>query len=139
MPWIRLTMVLLVFLGCGCAPFAYPTAHKVVAGKKFEPADIAWVSPGQTTRAEIEARFGAASKEDRSQGFAAYWWLTETGKQGWILFAAQYSSGAIEETYRNDAWLIAYDENNRVRHDKIQKLPRSGITPQFIKRFVAKK
>jgi hypothetical protein len=133
MNWLALCTLLVLMLGSnGCV---LPLPRKVEFGRKIESSDISLVKVGVTTRSEIAASFGVPDRVFDKPPVSVYWWWERVG----VYFIGEpfFGLGQADSIHRTGLLLVLFDDEGQVRKVQICYAPRSGVTEQFISKWIS--
>jgi len=140
-PHGRLLRRSLLLIAAACLPCSCvgvlpvpPKSREPIAGKRQTASALEGITPGVTTRAEIERRLGPCTHENPRSRSIAYTWETH----GWTLYGwAASTHSAIIDRARLDGWhalLISFDAQNRVRKaERVKLSQRRSLDDQMVK------
>jgi len=108
----------LLFTGCvGVVPKPV-SSTKVEYGRKLAPADVAFIQPGVTTRAEVVAKLGTDfTALPKERAIAYSWEMKGGGGVWWYFLVAGYAGAAANGGSWEGGWracFIAFDEQGVV-------------------------
>ena len=134
---VRLITLLVLALGWpGCVYLPLPA--KVVWGGRVQQSDLTFVKAGFTTRSEMVERFGMPDKSYAKPPVSVYWWLERTGYYAYGVPGPYIGwAGDGGEVNRTGLLLILFDEDDHVRKVQVRYAPRSGVTEDFVAKWIS--
>jgi hypothetical protein len=126
-------------LQSGCIMLPIPTPEKkVLQGKPVTPEQIAFLSPGDTTSAQVVARLGKPDIIWEEARVYAYNWVLRSVVLFWAVGAGGRGAAGLEDLEGRHALLIQFDRHDRVlRYESVVRPPLKSYG-DFLKEWVKK-
>jgi hypothetical protein len=120
----------------GCIPIVYPVPPAgPVRGRPVSSDDTGFITPHKTTRAEVLARLGPATRECVRLPALAYSWERPATGFGYVIFGTPgVASGEMERsTWR--AFFVVFDEHDVVLRKELKVLSQNKSLDEHLENW----
>lgn len=123
---IILPMVAVLLTGCvGVMPVP-PSRNEPACGKVITRDEVAFIVPGQTTRAEVVAKLGVNYRDAQPVKALAYSWETPATGWAWGILIVLPTGGIVGGNHHENshwrAFFMEFDSGDRVRRTGFARL-----------------
>jgi hypothetical protein len=111
-----------LLLSSGCLFVPIPKATPL-EGTEVKQADLAFLLPGQTTKAEVIGKIGKPTIWWRDENILVYRWIKLHGVLLWVIGGGYSAAAGAVDVTQEYAFLIKFDSNDRFQTSEIVKKP----------------
>jgi hypothetical protein len=130
---------LLLFTGCaGILPLPV-SSTKVEYGRQLKPAQVAFIQPGHTTRAEVVAALGTNYHTQRMARAISYSWEMKGGGAIWWWFVVCPYGAKGDSGYWTGGWrafFVAFDDQGVVQATAFKSLSTRRSLDEHLDKWV---
>jgi outer membrane protein assembly factor BamE (lipoprotein component of BamABCDE complex) len=121
----------------GCIMLPIPTAdRKILEGKPVSPEQFAFLSPGVTTKEQVDNRLGKPDVIWEEARVYGYNWVMRSGVLFWAVGGGYSGAAGLADIPSHHVLLIQFDRRDRVR--RFESVVRPPLKPygDFLKEWV---
>jgi hypothetical protein len=140
---MRIRLALTFFLAAmtaqtGCLAVPIPTGEQTPAGKPVSQEQVAFLTPGVTTKEEVTEHLGSPSMIWEEARLFSYDWAVRRGVLVWVAGGGYSGAGGIADISEHRSLLIQFDEHYRVRRFGSAVRPGYQSYGDFLREWVGK-
>lgn len=128
------SLAALALMPSGCVYIPTPNGE-AVEGREVRDEDLAFMTPGTTTKDEVIAHFGNPTMFWRDENILIYRWVKRKGVVLWAVAAGYSASFGAADVPQELAFLLKFDGDDRFVNSEIVEKPISESYGDFLREW----